>query len=105
MGDIKSVSQSIFCDHLDFIWTQLYTDQNLILIDNECPCVEKNDPDVSMKHVQFFTHVCCFFLCTDAEPDDTGKYRVEVGNDSGTAHVDFGVKVKGQGKTSMKTTN
>ena len=38
-------------------------------------------------------------MFSDADVDDTGKYRVEVGNDSGVAAVDFGVKVKGQGST------
>ena len=34
-------------------------------------------------------------MILDAEPDDTGKYKLEVSNDSGTGSVEFNVKVKG----------
>ena len=34
-------------------------------------------------------------LFSDADPDDTGDYALEVGNDSGVADLKFGVKVKG----------
>ena len=37
---------------------------------------------------------CCDVL--DADKDDTGRYRVEVSNDSGTGTCEIPVKVKGQ---------
>ena len=36
------------------------------------------------------------FPFSDADPDDTGNYKIEVSNDSGTAACAFGVKVKGE---------
>jgi len=37
-------------------------------------------------------------LCTvaDADKDDTGRYKVEISNDSGTGTCEIPVKVKGQ---------
>ena len=34
-------------------------------------------------------------MILDADPEDSGEYALEVGNDSGTADLKFGVKVKG----------
>lgn len=37
---------------------------------------------------------CCFVA--DADKDDTGRYKVEISNDSGTGTCDIPVKVKGE---------
>lgn len=40
-------------------------------------------------------------FATDADKDDTGRYRVEISNDSGVGTCEIPVKVKGTYKSSF----
>jgi len=45
--------------------------------------------------LQLNSRVLCFDV-SDADKDDTGKYKVEVSNESGTGTCEIPVKVKGR---------
>ena len=44
--------------------------------------------------IKYIAEICCGVA--DADKDDTGRYKVEVSNDSGTGTCEIPVKVKGQ---------
>ena len=51
--------------------------------------IERSD-GVTRQYISY-----CFPNNLDADPEDTGPYRLEIENDSGVGTCDFGVKVKG----------